>query len=239
MSPAQALRQRCHGLSVGIFAAPLGTLADAVGALAGWGGRMVHFDVMDGVFVPEITAGPGFVAALGTNLVRDVHLMVARPSEQVAAFARAGADIITVHAEAPDAKAALVAVRRASAELGRPILAGLAILPTTPLRDLSSLLVPVPDLILVLALDPRDGKPANLGEAAARARIVRGMAASAHPLIALDGGVTEKSVAEIAVAAPDIIVTGSAVFRAPDPETAFRRLARSVAAPAPQAENAT
>lgn len=231
-SPANALKERCRGISAGLFAAPLGTLAEATRSLADWGGQILHFDVMDGVFVPGFTGGPAFVAALGDGLVRDVHLMVAQPEEHVAAFAKAGADIITVHAEAPTAREALAAVRAAATAEARPILAGLAVMPDTPLPSLVPLLDPLPDLILVLALDPRDGKPADLDKAAERMAALAQMLAPARPIMAIDGGVTEKTIATAAAAAPDMIVSGSAIFRAPDPGAAFARLA---AAARPQA----
>ena len=228
------LKQRCRGISAGIYAASLGALADSTRSLADWGGQLLHFDVMDGAFVPQITAGPDFVKALDTDLVRDVHLMVARPETQVAAFARAGADIITVHAEAPAAADALAAIRASSTELGRPILAGLAVMPGTPIENMAPLFDPVPDLILVLALDPRDKAPPYVTEAAERVRSLRKMTAPARPLFAIDGGITEATIADAAAAEPDIIVSGSAIFRAPDPAAAFGRLADAMRIPAPE-----
>ncbi len=224
------LKQRCSGISAGIFAAPLGALGSAVSDLADWGGKIVHFDVMDGVFVPQMTAGADFVAALDTGLVRDVHLMVEDPASKVAAFARAGADIITVHAEAESAPQALAAIRAESQRLDRPILAGLAIMPGTPSEAIVPLLTPAPDLILVLALDPRDGNPADLVTATARLEALRQITASAHPVMAIDGGITEHTIAAAAAGAPDIIVSGSAIFRAPDPKAAFQRLAAAACA---------
>lgn len=233
-----ALKERCHGMSAGIYAAPLGHLADAARAVSAWGGTLLHFDVMDGIFVPQITAGPAFVEALGIDLVRDVHLMVANPDEHVAAFARAGADIITVHAEAPAAAKAIAAVRAISSQTGRPILAGLAVMPGTPLAELAVLLDLAPDLVLVLALDPRAKAPADFGAATARLRIMREMTAVSRPLMAIDGGVTEETIALAAEAAPEIIVSGSAIFRAADPGTTFRRLNAAAMHKALEAENA-
>lgn len=225
---SEQLKQRCRGISAGIYAAPLGALADSTRQVADWGGQLLHFDVMDGVFVPQLTAGPDFVKALDTNLVRDVHLMVAHPERHVEAFARAGADIITIHAEAPGAGAALAAVRDASETLGRPILCGLAVMPETPLAELAPLIAFGPDLVLVLALDPRNDLPPRVADAADRVRSLRQMTAPVQPLLAIDGGINEASIAEAAVAAPDIIVSGSAIFRAADPAGAFRRLSDAV-----------
>ncbi len=235
-NPMTVLRGRCRGLSAGIFAADPGALSAAAGRLAGWGGAIVHFDVMDGVFVPQITAGPAFVAALGTGLgaglgaglLRDVHLMVQEPARHVAGFVKAGADIIAVHAEATGAAQALAAIRTAAAAQGRPVLAGLAVMPGTALDSLAPLLALRPDLILVLALDPRDGKAADLPAASARLRDLRRrcaeLAPDHAPVFAFDGGVTEASVAEAASTAPEIIVSGSAIFGAAEPGRAFARL---------------
>jgi ribulose-phosphate 3-epimerase len=230
MASRETLRQKSRGLSVGLYAAPLGALSDAVRLLGGWGGQILHFDVMDGVFVPQFTAGPGFLSTLGQGMVRDVHLMVADPASQVDAFAEAGADIITVHAEAETAKAALAGVRAASQRLGRPILAGLAVMPGTPLESLRPLLDPMPDMLLMLALDPRTGTPPDLEAASARLSALAQMVAPARPLMAIDGGVTEATIATAAQTGPDMIVSGSAIFRAADPEAAFRHLSATWAA---------
>lgn len=224
------LRNRCLGISAGVFAAPLGNLGAAVSALQGYGGTVVHFDVMDGVFVPAITGGPGFVNALGEGMLRDVHLMVDDPAAHVDAFANAGADIITIHAEAQRAPEALVAVRAASARLVRPILAGLAVMPGTPLDDLVPLLAAKPDLILSLALDPRDGIAPEVGRAADRLKAIAAMVAPARPVLALDGGVTEATIATAAGSGADLIVSGSAIFGAPDPSVAFKTLTDAWAA---------
>ena len=101
MMDTAGLYARLSGLSLGVFAADHGRLRDAAEQAAAWGAAALHFDIMDGVFVPAITGGPGFVAALDVGLLRDAHSMVDAPSRQVAVFAKAGADVITVHAEAP------------------------------------------------------------------------------------------------------------------------------------------
>ncbi len=229
----QALRRRARGISAGLFAAPLDRLGETVAAMAAWPAGIVHFDIMDGVFVPQITGGPGFVAALGSGLLRDVHLMVADPAAHVDSFADAGADLISVHAEAPGAAAALAAVRAASERLGRPVLAGLAVMPSTPLDDLAPLLDPLPDCITLLALDPRDGSPADLDRAGDRLDALRARLAPARPLFAIDGGVTGASIAAAVRSGPDMVVSGSAIFRAEDPGAAFGALARVWADRAP------
>ena len=178
---AQSLRRRCRGVSAGIFAADAGKLQEAAVAVASWGGMLLHFDVMDGVFVPAITGGPLFVKALATEMARDVHLMVDRPSRHVSAFADAGADIITVHAEAADAANALKSVRSASDRLRRPILAGLALMPDTSVESAAPLLALKPDLILVLSLDPRNGTAPDIARACAKLDVLAERTAGRAP----------------------------------------------------------
>jgi len=219
------LKQRCRGVSVGLFAADAGNLREAALQVASWGGRLLHFDIMDGVFVPAITGGPIFVRAVGAGLVRDVHLMVDRPSRQAGLFADAGADIITVHAEADDAADALTSVRSASARLGRPILAGLALMPGASMEKAAPLLALEPDLILVLAFDPRSGTAPDIGRACDKLAVLGETTAAWAPLLAFDGGVTDATIDAVSERRPDIVVSGNAIFAAPDPAAAFRRLA--------------
>lgn len=209
---------RLHGLSLGVFAADCGRLWDAADQALAWGAAALHFDVIDGAFAPAITGGPGFVAALDVGLPRDVHLMVDRPSRHVAAFAEAGADLITVQAEASDAAEAILAVRTASARLGRPILAGLAMMPDTEVDAVAELLDGTPDLILVLAVDPRRKASPETGRACEKLVALRARPWAAPPLFAFDGGVTLGTIAAIAACAPDVVVSGRAVYAASDPK---------------------
>ena len=219
-----ALKNRARGLSLGIFAADLGALRQGARDVVDWGGDILHFDIMDGVFVPGMIGGPGFVKALDTGTMRDVHMMVARPSQHVASYVAAGADIVTVHAEAPDAAEALALIRAEAEAAGRPVLAGLGLMPGTSLEDAAPLLALAPDLILVLSLDPRGSAGPNIPAACARLHALRARTAGFAPVLAFDGGVTLDSISEIRAARPDMIVSGSAVFKANDPADAFRRM---------------
>lgn len=219
------LKARTHGISLGVFAADLGALrASAQGAI-GWGCGVLHFDVMDGVFVPQMIGGPGFVNALDIGAVRDVHLMIDHPERQVESYVAAGADIITVHAEAPGTAQAIATIRTAAARAGRPVLVGLGLMPGTRLEDINHLLAMAPDMILVLSLDPRDATTPDIATACARITTLRNRFGADGPLLAFDGGVTLASIGEIAACQPDLIVSGSAVFKADDPERAFRDMA--------------
>ncbi len=228
MSDARLLSAWCSGLSLGIFAADHGRLRDAARQAAAWGAAALHFDVMDGVFTPAITGGPGFVAALDVGVPRDVHLMIDRPSRQIEAFAQAGADAITVHAESPDAAEAIAGVRAASVRFGRPILAGLALMPDTSVDAISALLDDAPDLILILAVDPRRKAPTVIDLALAKLASLRTRPWIAAPRFVLDGAVTPSTIDAIAAGAPDLVVSGSAVFGAPDPPAAFAGLAAAL-----------
>ena len=225
MTDAARLRARLSGLSLGVFAADHGRLREWAEQAASWGAAALHFDVMDGVFVPAITGGPAFVAALDVGLPRDVHLMVETPSRQVAAFAEAGADVITVHAEARDAAEAIAGVRAASDKLGRPILAGLALMPDTGIDAAAALLALAPDLVLVLAVDPRRKTAPAIEPAVAKLAALRMRQPGNRPLFAFDGGVALTTINAVAAGYPDLVVSGSAVFAARDPEVAFARLA--------------
>lgn len=222
------LKSRSRGISLGLLAADLGNLRAAAKDAASWGCDIMHFDVMDGVFVPGMTAGPGFVKALDTGMLRDVHLMVEHPAKHVASYVKAGADIITVHAESEGAAEAINTIRLSAGETGCPVLAGLGIMPGTSLADISDLLDLKPDMILVLSLDPRGKNPPDISAACDRLRELRNMFGPDGPLLAFDGGVTLDSIAEIAACKPDMIVSGSAVLGAANPQQAFNAMAAAL-----------
>jgi ribulose-phosphate 3-epimerase len=214
------LRARARGLSLGLYAGDLAALGETARTAAARGARILHFDEMDGRFVPAFLGGAPLVAAVRRavpDALLDVHLMHARPAPLVAAYAGAGADLITVHAEAEGAAEALDAIRAAE----RPVLAGLALMPGTR-PDMA--LLERADLVLVLALDPRDGSKPDISAACARVRTLANSTIPTNPLVALDGGVTLESIGEIAAARPDMIVSGSAVLKAADPAGAFARM---------------
>ncbi len=226
-SPHATLKARSRGIGLGVMAGDLGALRDTARQALGWGCDILHFDVMDGVFVPGLTAGPGFVRALDCGALRDVHLMVQDPGAQVAGFVAAGADLITVHADAASAATAIAEIRAAD----RPVLAGLALMPGTPV-DMALIEATAPDLVMVLSLDPRNATPPDITAACARLTDLRARLGT-NTLLAFDGGVTARTIAEIAAAGPDLVVSGSAIFKAPDPGLAFADMARALAHPGP------
>ncbi len=219
------LKNRVKGISLGMFAADAGNLRAAAQSATGWGCDILHFDIMDGVFVPAMIGGPAFVKALNTGALRDVHLMVKNPADHVASYVNAGADIITVHAESSASAQAIANIRTAADDAGRAVIAGLALMPDTPLDQIKGLLALNPEMILVLSLDPRTKNPPDIAKACARITELRTLAPEA--LLAFDGGVTLDSITEIRACNPDMIVSGSAVLGAQNPELAFEKMAKS------------
>ncbi len=214
------MKIRARGISLGLYAGDLGALAASAKAARGMGASILHFDEMDGTFVPGFLGGAPLVGAVRKAVPEaflDVHLMHARPATQVPAYIKAGADLITVHAEAEGAGAALAAIRAAD----RPVLAGLALMPgTEPDPELLALA----EVILVLSLDPRDGSKPDISAACTTLQALGNSTIPTKPLLAFDGGVTLEVIDEIAAARPDMIVSGSAVMKHDNPSAAFEQM---------------
>lgn len=221
------LKTHCTGISIGMFAADLGNLRQAAHDVASWGCKFAHFDIMDGVFVPQMTGGPGFLKTVGTDMFRDVHMMVENPTSHVTSYVKAGADIITIQAESQNPADAISTLRAVAEQENRTVLAGISLVPATALDDIAHLLDMKPDLLLVLSLDPRDKNPPNIAATCARVQELRnilGPVLNGGPVLAFDGGVTAQSIAEISACNPDMIVSGSAILGAPDPHASYKMM---------------
>jgi ribulose-phosphate 3-epimerase len=197
-----------------ILSADFGVLAQQIAAVEQAGADMIHVDVMDGVFVPNITIGPLVVEAArrATRLPLDVHLMIVSPERHIDAFARAGADILTVHAEACiHLHRTLQSIR----DLGKQ--AGVAFNPATPLDCLEPV-IDLVDLILVMSVNPGFGGQKFIPSALPRIRRARSIIDGAgRPIhLEVDGGVGPATAAAVKAAGADLLVAGNAVYGAPD-----------------------
>jgi ribulose-phosphate 3-epimerase len=210
-----------------ILSADFARLADAIGAVERGGAKMLHLDVMDGHFVPNLTIGPPVVESIrkATRLHLDVHLMVENPREYVEAFAAAGADSISVHYEAAvHLDAVLKMIRDAGAR------AGVVLNPTTPVSMLEDVLE-MADYVLLMSVNPGFGGQTLIPYVLDKVRklaAIRREKKLALP-IEIDGGVHMENLAEVIRAGCDWIVTGSAIFHSPDPEAAVRQMRRIAA----------
>ena len=203
-------------LSVGATSADLMNLGRDVAALEQAGVKALHFDVMDGRFVPQLTVGPSFVKGFRTPLFKDVHLMIEDPLASLSAYVAAGADAITVHPEAcPQPHQALRAIRQLAeaGERTRPVVRGLALNPSSPLSLLEPLLDEI-DLVLLVAVNPGFSGQSFVERTADRYRQVRALVEplGRRILVGVDGGVTRHTIGRIAELEPDWVVSGSAVF---------------------------
>ena len=187
--------------------------------------RWVHIDVMDGVFVPNISFGFPVLKAIrkATRKLRDVHLMIVDPEKYVARFADAGADLITFHYEASPSPAACIALIRLT---GAKV--GVSIKPATPVSVLRDIL-PLVDLVLVMSVEPGFGGQAFMPESLDKIAELRKMAdeMGLDTIIEVDGGISSKNARQLYDAGADVLVAGNAVFGAEDPEAEIVKMLES------------
>ena len=198
-----------------ILSADFTRLGQEIQAVEAAGADWIHFDVMDGMFVPNITVGVPVLRSVRniTDLPLDVHLMIDRPGRFIEDFADAGADIITLHAEASihlDRELNLIK------SLGK--LAGVSLNPASPVSLLEDV-VGIADLILIMSVNPGFGGQKLIPYTLAKATRVRELLTSRERvdvLIEMDGGITRENITEVSQAGVDVFVAGSSIFGADD-----------------------
>lgn len=207
-----------------ILAANFACLGDGIAAVERGGAEMLHVDVMDGHFVPNISIGVPVVASLrkATRMTLDVHLMIESPETYIPAFAEAGADMISVHEEAtPHLDRALSLIREHGCKPGA------VINPATPVAALSEVLGIV-DHVLVMSVNPGFGGQKFIAGALGKIRELKRIRESYNHTfrIEVDGGVGPDNVAELVRAGAEILVAGTSIFHTPDIAEAVRSLKR-------------
>jgi ribulose-phosphate 3-epimerase len=211
-----------------ILSADFAALGAAVAATERGGADLIHVDVMDGHFVPNITIGPPVVRALKrvARVPLDVHLMISDPDRYIEAFAEAGAAMISVHVEVlPHLHRTVQAIKALGAK------AGVVLNPSTPVGSLEQIAGDV-DFVLVMSVNPGFGGQTFIPRSESKVRDVRALldlAGNTGAPIEIDGGIDSRTAPRVVAAGARILVAGSAIFHAPDPERATRDL-KAVAA---------
>jgi ribulose-phosphate 3-epimerase len=209
-----------------ILSADFSRLAEEVKAVVEAGADLIHVDVMDGHFVPNITIGPLVVAGLKklTSIPLDVHLMIEEPERYIEAFAQAGSDWITIHAEVcPHLKRMIKKIRQLNVK------PGVVLNPSTPLKTLYSILDEI-DLVLLMSVNPGFGGQSFIPSTLKKIERLRKIIDQNHYAleIEVDGGIKAENIREVSRAGGDIFVLGTGIFKTKDYGETIRRLRQEI-----------
>ncbi|MFK7766447.1 MAG: ribulose-phosphate 3-epimerase [Mariniblastus sp.] len=222
----ESLREVSPAVLPSLLLCDFGNLASEIERLEEAGVAALHLDVMDGVFVPNFTYGMTIVAALRklTELPLDVHLMMVQPEKYIQQFYDAGADIITIHAEATeDAPAVLKQIRNLGAA------SGIAVNPDTPVKQIESAL-PHADLALVMSVHAGFGGQSFIESVLPKFKEMRALPGGEEVLLEIDGGINVDTIGKATEHGAQLLVAGSAVFKQEDYSTAIETLMTQVSA---------
>ena len=221
------MQKKKRKIAPSILSADFAHLGQQVKMVEEGGAELIHVDVMDGHFVPNITIGPLIVKALRpvTNLPLDVHLMIENPGSYIDAFAKAGADYLTVHVEAcPHLHRVIQAIKE------KGVKAGVALNPHTPLSSISEIIDEL-DLILIMSVNPGFGGQKFIPNALNKLRETQQLLNDqglTHIEVEVDGGVKLENIKEISDAGAELIVSGSGVYKTEDPQKTIQEMLRIV-----------
>ncbi len=209
-------------LAASVLSADFARLGEQVAAAVRGGADLIHVDVMDGHFVPNLTMGPAVARAIArvATVPIDVHLMITDPDRYIEAFADAGASMLTVHAEVlPHLHRTIYAIKHLGCR------AGVALNPSTPLAAIQEVSSDL-DYVLVMSVNPGFGGQSFIPRSESKVRAVRALldAVSNDGSVEIDGGIDTTTAPRVTRAGADILVAGAAIFDGPDPEAAARAL---------------
>jgi ribulose-phosphate 3-epimerase len=208
-----------------LLSADFSNLTKDISIIEDAGAEYLHIDVMDGVFVPNISIGPVVVECIRpiSNMVFDVHLMITKPERYVDSFIKAGADYITIHLEATDKVEETIDYIKSCG-----IKASVSIKPKTPAAKIAHLIKKL-DMVLVMSVEPGFGGQSFMPESLDKIAEIRKLINEKNPACELevDGGINTQNINSVVKAGANVIVAGSSVFNAPDPGEAVKKLRKN------------